>query len=89
MKRVHLNVHGVVQGVFFRASTQAKAHDVGVTGWVRNLPDGSVEAEVQGPKAKVDAMVGWCHLGPRHANVDRVDVQDIDPVDGEPDFVVR
>jgi acylphosphatase len=72
-------VHGQVQGVFFRASCRRAAQEAGVAGWVRNLPDGSVEAFFEGSAADVDRMVDWARHGPPHAAVDRVDVTDEQP----------
>jgi len=72
--RAHVIVHGLVQGVWFRASTKDEADRVGVTGWVRNLPDGSVEAVFEGQKKNVEAIVGWCHRGPSGAKVSKVDI---------------
>ncbi|HEY1267823.1 MAG TPA: acylphosphatase [Candidatus Binatia bacterium] len=73
--RVHLRIHGQVQGVFFRASTEAEARRLGLTGWVRNRPDGSVEVIAEGPKAKLEDLVAWCRRGPPRAQVDRVEVE--------------
>ncbi len=67
-------VSGRVQGVSFRARTQITAEALGLTGWVRNLPDGSVEAVFEGPKDKVREMVEWCRRGPRMAEVTRVEI---------------
>ena len=72
--RAHAIIHGVVQGVFFRASTREEAVRLGVGGWVRNLPDGSVEALFEGEKLKVEAILGWCHKGPPGALVSTVDI---------------
>ncbi len=72
--RAHVIVHGLVQGVWFRASTREEALRIGVTGWVRNLPDGSVEALFEGEKKKVEEIVGWCHRGPSGAEVSSVDI---------------
>ena len=72
--RAHVIVHGRVQGVWFRASTKDEADRLGVTGWVRNLPDGSVEAVFEGDKKKVEEVVGWCHRGPSGANVSNVEI---------------
>jgi acylphosphatase len=69
-------VHGQVQGVFFRAGCRHAAQEAGVAGWVRNLPDGSVEAFFEGPDDSVRRMVEWAHHGPPHAAVERVDVSD-------------
>ena len=72
--RAHVIVHGLVQGVWFRASTKDEADRLGVTGWVRNLPDGSVEAVFEGEKKKVEEIVGWCHKGPSGAKVSKVEI---------------
>jgi len=70
----HVFVSGRVQGVWFRASTQDKAKELGVTGWVRNASDGRVEVVFEGDKKAVEEAVGWCHRGPPPANVEGVDV---------------
>ena len=69
-------VHGRVQGVAFRHYTCRRALELGVTGWVRNLPDGSVEGLFEGDEAAVEALVEWCRSGPPAARVDRLDVRD-------------
>jgi DNA polymerase IV len=74
-----LLIYGRVQGVFFRLETQKAARKAGVTGYVRNMPDGSVEAVVQGPPEKVDQMIQWCGQGPPGARVDRVVTEKADP----------
>jgi acylphosphatase len=74
--RKRVIVHGRVQGVFFRDTTRRMADSRGVAGWVRNNPDGSVEAAFEGPADAVDAMVRYMHEGPRGAGVDKVDVFD-------------
>jgi len=73
--RVHLWIAGRVQGVFFRASTMDKARELGLAGWVRNNPDGSVEVVAEGPRDVVEELVAWSHKGPRHAVVDSVEVE--------------
>jgi acylphosphatase len=72
--RAHVIVHGLVQGVWFRGSTKDEADRLGLTGWVRNLPDRSVEAVFEGEKKKVEEIVGWCHRGPSGAKVSNVDI---------------
>ncbi|MEM1794183.1 MAG: acylphosphatase [Desulfurococcaceae archaeon] len=72
--RAHIKVYGIVQGVFFRSSMKRVADKLGVKGWVRNLPDGSVEAVVEGPRNKVEELIKWAHKGPPLARVDRVEV---------------
>lgn len=81
-------VTGQVQGVFFRASLRDRARSLGIAGWVRNNPDGSVEAALEGPAERVESLVGWCHRGPRGAVVDEVDAIWEDPA-GEQGFSVR
>jgi acylphosphatase len=74
-------VKGQVQGVFFRDSTRREAARRGVVGWVRNRPDGAVEAVFEGPSEAVEAMVSFCSRGPRGAYVDDVEVSS-EPVEG-------
>ena len=77
--RARVLVSGVVQGVWFRESTRGEADRLGVAGWVRNLPDGRVEAAFEGPADAVGAMVSWCSKGPPNAVVERVEVAPEDP----------
>ncbi len=70
--RTHIFVSGKVQGVFFRSGTRGKAQELGVTGWVRNLADGRVEAVFEGEQDKVEEMVHWCKKGPQYAIVESV-----------------
>lgn len=72
--RAHLMISGRVQGVFFRAETQQAARMYGVTGWVRNRPDGTVEAVAEGEKADVLSLINWCKNGPPLSRVDEVKV---------------
>jgi acylphosphatase len=73
-RTVHLRIEGRVQGVGYRAFVEMRAAELGLSGWVRNRRDGSVEAVVQGPNAAVDAMLDRCRSGPPGARVDRVEV---------------
>ena len=73
LERAHVRVSGQVQGVFFRDSTRQRAEELGLTGWVKNLPDGRVEAVFEGPSEKVREMVRWCEEGPRRASVENVE----------------
>jgi acylphosphatase len=86
--RAHVFVSGLVQGVFFRAETSRRAKSRDLGGWVRNLPDGRVEAVFEGPKPAVESMLEWVRTGPRGAAVSSVDVSWEDP-EGEPSFRVR
>jgi acylphosphatase len=71
-----LRIHGRVQGVWFRESMRKEAEARGITGWVRNRLDGTVEATVQGVPADVDSLIAWARQGPRDAQVRRVEVED-------------
>ena len=84
----HVFVSGRVQGVFYRASTRSTAAERGVAGWVKNLPDGRVEAVFEGPAEAVDSMVEWCHEGSPQARVEEVEVAYDEPV-GFDDFEIR
>jgi acylphosphatase len=72
MLKAHLFVEGKVQGVFFRQETAKHARAAGVNGWVRNLPDGRVEALFEGDEKAVESLIEWCHTGPPSAVVRRV-----------------
>jgi acylphosphatase len=72
--RLHVVVRGTVQGVAFRAYTVDEARRLGVAGWVRNLPDGGVEAEAEGERAALEALLAFCRRGPPAARVEGVDV---------------
>jgi len=74
-QRARIVVTGIVQGVAFRHFTQREAVGLELRGWVRNLPDGRVEAMAEGPKARVEALVAWCWRGPPAARVSRVEVE--------------
>ena len=80
--RAHVFVTGRVQGVFYRQSTMEKAHAMGLSGWVRNLRDGRVEAVFEGEPGTVKEMVNWSRIGPLGSRVDEVEVEwDEDPED--------
>jgi acylphosphatase len=81
-------VHGRVQGVFFRDSTRRRAESRGVAGWVRNRPDGAVEAWLEGDEEAVQALVAYAGEGPRGAEVHRVEVEDVAP-EGLTGFAIR
>jgi len=70
---VHLIVRGKVQGVWYRAGTQEQAQKLDIAGWVRNLPDGSVEIQAEGLRENLDALIKWCRQGPPSAEVKDID----------------
>ncbi len=72
--RVHVFISGRVQGVFFRSSTKDKADELGISGWVKNLSDGRVEAVFEGEEGSVKKMIEWCRKGPEYARVDDMEV---------------
>ncbi len=74
-KTLRLAIRGHVQGVFFRDSMRREADKLGVSGWVRNCSDGSVEAVVHGASGAVDAIVQWAQHGPERARVQHVEIQ--------------
>lgn len=74
MVRAHVCISGLVQGVNFRFFTKKEADRRGIKGWVKNLPDGRVEALFKGQKEHVEKMVEWCRVGPPAATVENVDV---------------
>lgn len=75
MKQVHVLISGFVQGIGFRHFVRNKASELGISGWVRNLPDGRVEALFQGSKEKIEEMIGLCKKGPLLAEVEDVVVE--------------
>ena len=88
MQRVHITVHGYVQGVFFRSNTQRVAKNLGLKGYVRNKDD-TVEVVAEGPEEKIRELIKFCKKGPEAAKVDKIDVH-IEEASGEFDgFEVR
>jgi acylphosphatase len=87
-ERAHVYVSGQVQGVNFRGATQDKAEELGLSGWVRNLQDGRVEAVFEGDSDTVRQMIEWCKSGPSSAGVDDVSVEQESP-EGISGFEVR
>jgi len=81
-------IHGHVQGVFFRDTMRRRAEARGVTGWVTNRGDGTVEAALEGRKADIEALIGFCKQGPSAADVERVEVRDEEP-EGLTDFKIE
>jgi len=88
-RRARLLITGRVQGVWYRQSTKEEADRIGgISGWVRNLPDGRVEAVAEGPQEQIEALVAWCREGPRLARVSEVDVSWEEPQNEGPGFDV-
>lgn len=88
-KTIRAVVSGRVQGVFFRDCTREEAVHYGVKGWVRNLPDGSVEALISGDALQVERMVAWLHTGSPMAQVRRVTVEEKELSESLHDFEIR
>jgi len=88
LKRAEVVVRGAVQGVFFRAEARQRARSLGLAGWVRNAPDGTVQAVFEGDDERVESMVEWCRRGPRGARVDGIDVAWVEAVH-EDGFSIR
>ena len=90
MKTVRIIVTGRVQGVGFRYFTVRCANDLGLCGWVRNLPDGSVETAIQGQGEKIEEMIGLLKQGPGAANVSGLEIEEIESGSEElPGFAMR
>jgi acylphosphatase len=87
--RVHIKIHGRVQGVYYRASALQEAQKLGLTGWVMNCPDGAVEAVAEGAKHKLEALIAWCRQGPDGARVTSVDVRWKKPENNFYSFSIR
>ena len=88
-QRAHLRIQGTVQGVWFRASMRTEALRLGIQGWVRNVPNGSVEAVIEGRRDQLDLLIAWAHEGPDQASVDDVSVSWIERDDVLDSFEVR
>jgi acylphosphatase len=89
MRTVRVRISGRVQEVFFRASCADLARDLGLDGWVRNRPDGDLEAVFRGSDEAVDRIVAWCRTGPPSARVDTVEVTDESGFEGDGFRVVQ
>ncbi len=77
IKAIHIIVHGQVQGVWFRAGTKAKAGELGILGWVKNRPEGTVEIHAEGEKSQLDNFIVWCRTGTPAANVTSIGLTSI------------
>ena len=89
MKRVRARISGGVQGVFYRATAVERAGELGLAGWVRNLPDGSVELEAEGPEDRLEELLAWCGRGPPAARVSGVETEWLPATGAERGFRVR
>lgn len=89
MKTVHVRVEGRVQGVFFRDFTQQEAKKLGLTGWVMNIPDGSVEAVFQGEEEQLAEMTQWLYTGSPHSRVTGVQIRELSESEPICSFNVR
>lgn len=87
--RAHIIYHGKVQGVFFRANCQTNATMLGLKGWVRNLPDGSVESVVEGERSTIEGHISWNRTEQPYAEVDSIDVEWKEPEGMGAVFLVR
>lgn len=87
--RVHVVISGQVQGVWFRASTRDKAQQLGLIGWVKNTPEGNVEAVFEGEENLVREMLEWCHHGPPLAEIENVEVKKQRPSNDFDDFSIK
>ena len=89
LRRLHIHVSGLVQGVGYRAYAQYKGQSLGLKGWVRNLRDGRVELVAEGPEEALEKLAAWCRRGPPAAQVDEVDVRWLEATGEFPDFSIR
>lgn len=87
--RLEVSITGRVQGVFYRQSTQDTANRLGLAGWVRNCPDGSVAAVFEGERAAVEKALAWCHQGPPAARVENITTKWLDYQGEFSGFAVR
>ncbi|WP_338729179.1 acylphosphatase [Haladaptatus sp. DJG-WS-42] len=86
--RAHVFVSGTVQGVYYRANTRDKAQELGVSGWVKNLSDGRVEAVFEGDETVVESLIEWCHTGSPAAEVTGVEAE-YEPPENVSGFEIR
>lgn len=89
LERLHVLIRGRVQGVGFRYATCGMAREEGLTGWVRNLPSGDVEAEFQGPRAALEQALAWCKHGPRLAHVRELEESWLEAGEAYDAFTIR
>ena len=89
MKRAHITIYGLVQGVFFRANTSRAAREIGLKGYVKNMPDGTVNIIAEGPKGKIDKLIDYCKKSPGASQVLKFDVKFEKPKNEFDGFEVR
>ena len=89
MKRAHLIFHGLVQGVFFRSNIIREASNLGLKGYARNMPDGTVEVVAEGLKNKIKELIEFCKKGPESAEVSKVDIKFMEPKNEFRSFKVK
>ena len=89
MVRAHLFISGIVQGVGYRYHCRRQARSLGLAGWVRNLPDGRVEALIQGTREQVEDLIKWCYRGPAEARVSDIAVSYEEAGDDLKDFGIN
>lgn len=77
IEAIHILVHGRVQGVWFRAGTKERADELGILGWVKNRPEGTVEIHAEGEKSQLENFISWCRKGTPAANVTSLDLSPI------------
>ncbi|MCH8004581.1 MAG: acylphosphatase [Nanoarchaeota archaeon] len=89
MKRVNIKVHGYVQGIFFRSNTKKIAESLGLNGYAKNMPDGTVEVVAEGPEDKLKELIEFCKKGPEAAEVSKIDVKFDKASNGFDGFEIR
>jgi acylphosphatase len=89
IERLHIIVTGSVQGVFFRAGVQSEARKLGLSGWVRNREDGSVELEAEGERGSLESLLIWCYHGPKGASVSDLEFAWLDACGAYAGFEIR
>jgi acylphosphatase len=88
-KQIILKIYGKVQGVFFRDSSQRKAKELNLFGWVKNESDGTVQILAEGEEKDLKELIEWCKNGPNHAKVDKVDIEWLNFANQFNDFLIK
>jgi acylphosphatase len=89
LRYIKVRVHGKVQGVFYRVTTQEQAIGLGLKGFVMNMPDGSVYFEAGGSNENIEKLISWSYIGPPHATVHEVDLEEAEHLDLPERFEIR